>query len=483
MVNNKEPYKKQESKKLLSGLLQKEANAFTQKFTASHRFDKELYKEDIAVSRAHIKMLYSIGMINKKEHNELSDGLKEVFELIAYNKMEWSDKLEDIHMHIESWLINKLGLIGKKLHLGRSRNDQVATDSRLYVRNSIDEICVIMLELMQDLAAKALEEHNTIMPGFTHLQPAQPITCGHHLMAWHNMLERDYDRMKDCCKRVNMMPLGAAALAGTSFPIDRAMLAKELGFAGIMNNSLDAVSSRDFIIEFIAAAAISMQHLSRWAEELIIWCSLQFGFVNLPDELCTGSSIMPQKKNPDIPELIRAKSGRVFGNLIAILTVMKGQTLAYNKDNQEDKETLFNTVHTLKNCLNAWRMLIDGISFNRQKMAKSLEIGYTNATRLADYLTQKKIPFRSSYELAGKLVAKANIKNKSLQKLTIEEMQEVSPLIEKDIYDLLNYRNILSSYNHIGGSAPNRVSKEAQQALNNAQKKLRQFNRDKKNRN
>ena len=463
---------KGQENKLLSGLLQKQANNFTQSFTASHSFDKKLYKEDILVSRAHVKMLYSIGMLNQKEFRVLDKGLKETASYIAKGKMSWKDELEDIHMHIESYLIKKIGDTGKKLHLGRSRNDQIATDIRLYIRKGIDELALLMNELRKELATKALEEYATLMPGFTHLQPAQPVTCGHHLMAWHEMLLRDYERMQDCRKRVNMMPLGSAALAGTSFPIDRNMLAKELGFDDVMANSLDAVSSRDFIIEFIAAAAITMQHLSRWAEELIIWCTAQFAFVELADELCTGSSIMPQKKNPDLPELIRGKSGRVFGNLISILTIMKGQTLAYNKDNQEDKEALFDTMDTLKNCIIAWKLLIRGMTFNHQNMEKSLELGYVNATRLADYLTKKDIPFRTAYSMAGKLVALAQKHKykKGLQDIPIAQMQAVSSVIEDDIYELLDLKQIVASYNHFGGSAPNRVKKAANMAIRKAEK-------------
>ena len=463
---------KGQENKLLSGLLQKQANNFTQSFTASHSFDKRLYEEDILVSRAHIKMLHSIGMLNQEEFHTLDKGLKETASYIAKGDMSWKDELEDIHMHIESHLTKTIGDTGKKLHLGRSRNDQIATDIRLYIRKGIDELALLMNELRKELATKALEEYATLMPGFTHLQPAQPVTCGHHLMAWHEMLLRDYGRMQDCRKRVNMMPLGSAALAGTSFPIDRNMLAKELGFDNIMANSLDAVSSRDFIIEFIAAAAITMQHLSRWAEELIIWCTAQFGFVELADELCTGSSIMPQKKNPDLPELIRGKSGRVFGNLISILTIMKGQTLAYNKDNQEDKEALFDTMDTLKDCLMAWKLLIRGMTFNHQNMEKSLELGYVNATRLADYLTKKDIPFRTAYSMAGKLVALAQKHKykKGLQDIPLSQMHLVSSVIEDDIYKLLDLRQIVSSYNHFGGSAPNRVKKAANLAIRRAEK-------------
>lgn len=460
------------AQKLLQGILKRSANKFTQSFTASHSFDRRLYKEDIAVSLAHIKMLHKIGMLNKQEFSKLSKGLHNVEAMIENNKMKWSDELEDVHMHIEAQLIKDIGGLGKKLHLGRSRNDQVATDMRLYARNAVDEIGQLILHLCLKLATRALEQHKNLMPGFTHLQPAQPITCGHHLMAWYSMLFRDYERFMDCRQRINQMPLGSAALAGTSYPIDRNLLAKELKFDSIMDNSLDAVSSRDFIIECLAVAAINMQHLSRWSEELIIWNTNQFSFIELDDDLCTGSSIMPQKKNPDIPELVRGKSGRVFGNLSAMLVVMKGQTLAYNKDNQEDKELLFDTLDTVKSCLNAWILLMDGIKFNQENLLQALELGYVNATRIVDYLANKNIPFRDAYQQVGSLVLQAKKQNKLLQELSLAEMQKVSPTIQEDIYALLDYKNIVSSYDHLGGSSPIRVYKAATKAIRVINKKL-----------
>ena len=462
------------AKKLLKGRLKNEASEFTRKFTASHGFDRRLYEEDISLSRAHIKMLASAKMISKKEHSVLAAGLNKVRAKIAAGKMKWRDELEDIHLHVEAELIKEVGEVGKKLHIGRSRNDQVATDIRLYARKEIDAIARLMLELCLKLAERAGEEHATLMPGFTHLQPAQPVTCGHHLLAWHSMLMRDYARMQDCRKRVNQMPLGSAALAGTSHPINRELLARELGFELVMDNSLDAVSSRDFIIELSAAVAICMQHLSRWSEELIIWSSQQFGFVELPDELCTGSSIMPQKKNPDLPELVRGKSGRATGNLVSILTIMKAQPLAYNKDNQEDKELLFDSLDTLKGCLTAWINLAAGVEFKRDKMAEAVSFGYMNATRLADYLAAKGVPFRKAYAIAGGLVRQAQEQGKGLEELSLAEMRAGSKEIGEDVYKKLDYKALVASYNHIGGSAPKRVSQAAKKAQTKTKKLLKQ---------
>lgn len=458
--------------KLLNARLNKQADDFTQKFTASHKFDRRLYAEDLQVSMAHAKMLQKIGALTKAECSAITKGLQKIDKLIQQGKMKWKDELEDIHMHIEAQLIKDLGEVGKKLHLGRSRNDQVATDLRLFLRKEIDEIATLMLDLGNALANKALSEHATLMPGFTHLQPAQPITCGHHLLAWYSMLMRDYERLIDCRKRVNQMPLGSAALAGTSVKIDRKITAKELGFAEIMDNSLDAVSSRDFIIEFNSVASIAMQHLSRWSEEVIIWHTNQFGFVELDDTLCTGSSIMPQKKNPDLPELVRGKSGRVIGNLIAILVVMKGQSLAYNKDNQEDKELLFDSVDSLKESLTAWILMVRGMKFKRDNMEQALELGYVNATRLADYLVEKGVPFRDAYKQTGAIVRMAEKDKLALVELPLDKMQKVSAKIGDDIYSVLDYKNIVKSYNHIGGSAPQRVSSAAKQAIKQI-KKLR----------
>ena len=451
------------SKKLLKGFLKQPASEFTSRFSASHQFDRTLFKQDIKVSHAQIKMLRSIGLLSAKEYKTLHTALNQVAKEIAAGQMNWQDELEDIHMHIEARITEKTGDTGRRIHIGRSRNDQIATDMRLYLREEIDHITYLMLELRHVLATRALEHHALLMPGFTHLQPAQPITFGHHLLAWHEMLTRDQARLADCRKRVNTLPLGAAALAGTSFPINRQFLADELGFDALLSNSLDAVSARDFITEFLAAAAICMQHLSRWSEELILWCTAQFGFVELPDHLCTGSSIMPQKKNPDLPELIRGKSARVFGNLTTLLTLMKGQPLAYNRDNQEDKEPLFDSVTTIKDCLKAWCLLAEGMQVNAQRMEMALQHGHMNATRLADYLTEKGLPFRKSYELAGQAVRLAMARGVNLQDLSPAQLQQISPLIKEDLF--LDYPRLVASYDLPGGSAPRRVKTAARTAL------------------
>ena len=444
-------------------------HSLVQRLTASHNFDRHLFRQDVAVSMAHAKMLLNLKMLTGKEYSVMVKGLKEVAGEIEAGKMKWRDELEDIHIHIEERLTRKIGATGKKLHLGRSRNDQSVTGTRLYLRDSIDDISAKMLSLSLVLLAQAEKNIDLLMPGFTHLQPAQPISCGHHLMAWYEMLARDYERMQDCRKRVNQLPLGAAALAGTSFPVNRAMLAQELDFDKPMANSLDAVSSRDFIIEFLAAAAICMQHLSRWAEEIILWCTAQFSFVQLPDSLCIGSSIMPQKKNPDLVELVRGKSSRVFGNLFALLNLMKAQVLAYNKDNQEDKEPLFDTVETLTDCLSACELIIKEMKFNPVKMRRALEQGYINATCMADYLAAKGIAFRDAYRITGELVRLAQKNKENLQGLSLMEMQKISPIIKEDVFKVLDYDKIVASYNHFGGSAPNQVKK----AIASAKKILR----------
>ena len=447
------------AKKLLQGVLTDHPDKWVQKLNASHYFDRRLFRQDIAISLAHAKMLLNIGILTKGEYQTLVKGLEAVRTTIEGKKLKWRDELEDVHMHIEASLTRKIGKIGKKLHIGRSRNDQSVTGTRLYLRDSIDLICAHMLSLRQVLVNQAEKTAGLLMPGFTHLQPAQPITCGHHLMAWYEMLSRDHERMLDCRKRVNQMPLGSAALAGTSIRVDRPFLAKELGFTKPMANSIDAVSSRDFIIEFLAVAAICMQHLSRWSEEIILWSTAQFGFIQLPDKLSTGSSIMPQKKNPDLVELVRGKSGRVFGNLVALLCLMKAQPLAYNKDNQEDKEPLFDTVQTLVSCLTGCELVIADMKFKPDNMRAALKQGYINATCLADYLTAKNIPFRDAYRISGQLVQLAQQKGMELSQLSLADMQKASSLIEKDVYKYLDYDEIVASYNHLGGSAPKQVKR------------------------
>ncbi len=390
-----------------AGRFSEGTDAFVEAFTASIPFDYRLFQQDIAGSIAHAKMLAKVGVLSEEEAEQIVAGLNRIAKQIVQGDFDWSVSLEDVHMNIEAKLTEHIGEVGKKLHTGRSRNDQVATDLRLYCRDELDAILKQINCFKAALVNLAEQEADTIMPGFTHLQTAQPVTFGHHMMAWYEMLVRDYARFKDCRKRLNQMPLGAAALAGTTFPIDRAHTAKALGFEGICANSLDAVSDRDFAIEFCAAGAILMMHLSRMAEELVIWSSAQFGFIDLPDRFCTGSSIMPQKKNPDVPELVRGKSGRVFGHLMALLTLMKSQPLAYNKDNQEDKEPLFDTVDTLKNSLRAFAEMLPHIQVKADAMRAATQKGFATATDLADYLVCQGVPFRDAHEVVGKAVALA----------------------------------------------------------------------------
>ena len=374
--------------------------------------------------------------------------------------MLFRSDLEDVHMNIEHRLIELIGDTGKKLHTGRSRNDQVATDIRLHLRSSIDGLVEQQGQLMTALADLAESNADTIMPGFTHLQAAQPITFGHHLMAWFEMLRRDRDRLLDCRKRLNQLPLGAAALAGSPYKPNRALVAELLGFDGVCENSLDAVSDRDFAIEFCAATALSLTHMSRWCEEMVLWSSQQFNFITLPDRFCTGSSIMPQKKNPDVPELIRGKTGRVNGHLIALLTLMKSQPLAYNKDNQEDKEPLFDAIDTLANCLTALIGMVPNIQANKDVMLDATLKGFTTATDLADYLVRKNVPFRDAHELVGQAVQLAVSLGKGLEELSVEELNGPGQsVIESDIYDVLTLQGSIASRDHLGGTAPNQVRK------------------------
>ncbi|MEK9764931.1 MAG: argininosuccinate lyase, partial [Thalassolituus sp.] len=376
------------------GRFSEATDAFVARYTASVEFDQRMYRQDIQGSIAHATMLCKVGVLTTQERDDIIDGLKEILVDIENGNFEWSIALEDVHMNIEAALTAKIGITGKKLHTGRSRNDQVATDIRLYMRDEIDLISAELTRLQQGLIELAEREADTIMPGFTHLQTAQPVTFGHHLLAWNEMLERDYARLQDCRKRVNQMPLGAAALAGTTYPIDRHYTAELLGFEAPTENSLDSVSDRDFAIEFTAAASLIMMHMSRYSEELVLWASAQFQFVDLPDRFCTGSSIMPQKKNPDVPELVRGKTGRVYGHMISLLTLMKSQPLAYNKDNQEDKEPLFDTVDTLRDSLRAFADMVPHLQARKDMMREAAMRGFSTATDLADYVVRKGIPFR-----------------------------------------------------------------------------------------
>jgi argininosuccinate lyase len=444
----------------LRGRFSEATDEFVQVFTASIDFDQRLFREDIAGSIAHATMLETINVLTKAELDQIVAGLQTIQAEIEGGRLQWRVDLEDVHMNIEHRLIELIGDTGKKLHTGRSRNDQVATDIRLHLRSSIDGLVEQQGQLMTALADLAESNADTIMPGFTHLQAAQPITFGHHLMAWFEMLRRDRDRLLDCRKRLNQLPLGAAALAGSPYKPNRALVAELLGFDGVCENSLDAVSDRDFAIEFCAATALSLTHMSRWCEEMVLWSSQQFNFITLPDRFCTGSSIMPQKKNPDVPELIRGKTGRVNGHLIALLTLMKSQPLAYNKDNQEDKEPLFDAIDTLANCLTALIGMVPNIQANKDVMLDATLIGFTTATDLADYLVRKNVPFRDAHELVGQAVQLAVSLGKGLEELSVEELNGPGQsVIESDIYDVLTLQGSIASRDHLGGTAPNQVRK------------------------
>ena len=455
---------------LWGGRFSESTDAFVQAFTASVGFDRRMYRQDIQGSQAHATMLAEAGVLTGEERDAIIQGLDEIRAEIEAGEFEWSVALEDVHMNIEARLTDKIGITGKKLHTGRSRNDQVATDIRLWLRDEIDLIDGEMERLMTGLLDQAEREAATIMPGFTHLQTAQPVTFGHHLLAWFEMLKRDRERLLDCKKRVNRMPLGAAALAGTTYPINRERTCELLGFDGICENSLDAVSDRDFAIEFCALAALTMTHLSRISEELVLWTSAQFNFINLPDRFCTGSSIMPQKKNPDVPELVRGKTGRVNGHLISLLTLMKSQPLAYNKDNQEDKEPLYDAVDTIKGSLRAFGDMIPALEPNREVMREAARRGFATATDLADYLVRKGIAFRDSHEIVGKAVAYGVEKKKDLSDMSLSELKQFSDQIEDDVFDVLTLEGSVSARNHIGGTAPDQVRAavaRARQALDN----------------
>ncbi|MED5601520.1 MAG: argininosuccinate lyase [Pseudomonadota bacterium] len=442
---------------LWGGRFSESTDAFVQAFTASVGFDRRMYRQDIQGSQAHATMLAEAGVLTDEERDAIVQGLDEIRAEIEAGEFEWSVALEDVHMNIEARLTDKIGITGKKLHTGRSRNDQVATDIRLWLRDEIDLIDGEMERLMTGLLDQAEREAATIMPGFTHLQTAQPVTFGHHLLAWFEMLKRDRERLADCRKRVNRMPLGAAALAGTTYPIIRERTRELLGFDEVCENSLDAVSDRDFAIEFCALAALCVTHLSRISEELVLWTSAQFNFIDLPDRFCTGSSIMPQKKNPDVPELVRGKTGRLNGHLIALLTLMKSQPLAYNKDNQEDKEPLFDAVDTLAGCLRAFADMIPAIEPNREVMREAARRGFATATDLADYLVRKGVAFRDAHEIVGKAVALGLEKKKDLSDMSLAELRQFSDQIDDDVFEVLTLEGSVSARDHIGGTAPDQV--------------------------
>ena len=446
------------------GRFQESTDAFVAAFTASVGFDQRLAQEDIAGSRAHAAMLVKQGVLSEADGEAIARGLDAIADEIARGEFVWDTALEDVHMNIEKRLTDRIGDAGKRLHTGRSRNDQVATDIRLYARAAIERILGEIRRLQTAIVTLAEGEAETIMPGFTHLQVAQPVTFGHHLMAWYEMLARDAGRFRDCRERLNQSPLGAAALAGTTYPIDRHMTAAALGFAAPCANSLDAVSDRDFAIECCAAAATLMMHLSRIAEELIIWNSAAYRFIDLPDRFCTGSSIMPQKKNPDVPELVRGKTGRVYGHLVALLTLMKSQPLAYNKDNQEDKEPLFDTVNTVLACLRAFADMIPAIEANREAMYRAAGAGYSTATDLADYLVRRGVAFRDAHEIVGRAVHLAVERHTTLDTLPLTDLQTLSPAIGEDVYESLTLEGSINARDHFGGTAPVQVKARIQQA-------------------
>ncbi|MBF2759154.1 MAG: argininosuccinate lyase [Ectothiorhodospiraceae bacterium AqS1] len=443
--------------KLWAGRFAEPADALVERFTESVRFDRRLAKYDIEGSIAHATMLAACGVLSLADKDAIVGGLEAISKEIEGGRFEWKSTLEDVHMNIESALTERIGEAGKRLHTARSRNDQVATDIRLFLRESIDEIIAGIRRLQGVILDIAEREAKTILPGFTHLQPAQPITFGHHVMAWFEMLDRDIERLSDCRRRVNRLPLGAAALAGTPHRIDRKYSARLLGFELIAENSLDAVSDRDFAIEFAAAAALAMVHLSRMSEELVMWITPAFDFISLGDAWCTGSSIMPQKKNPDIPELVRGKSARVIGNLNALLTLMKGQPLAYNRDNQEDKEPIFDSVDTLRDCLEVFAAMLGSLECRRSNMRKAASKGHTTATDLADYLVRKGMPFRDAHEVTGRAVRLAVDSERDLSDLSLAELRAFSSMIESDALEVLTLEGSVAARDHLGGTAPEQV--------------------------
>ncbi len=454
--------------KTWSGRFNEPVDDLVKRYTASVDFDRRLAEFDIQGSLAHARMLHTIKVLSDQDLADIERGMEQIQDEVRGGRFQWSVDLEDVHLNIEKRLTDLVGHAGKRLHTARSRNDQVATDIRLYLRDAIDQIDVLARALQTKWVDMAAQHTETLMPGFTHLQVAQPVSFGHHLMAYYEMLKRDRGRFADCRARVNHLPLGAGALAGTTYPIDRAMVAKALGFAGVCYNSLDAVSDRDFAIEFCSAAALLMVHLSRFSEELILWMSSRFGFIRLADRYCTGSSMMPQKKNPDVPELIRGKTGRVNGHLVALLTLMKGQALAYNKDNQEDKEPLFDTADTLINTLRVFAGMMEGLTVNKQAMRNAAREGFSTATDLADYLVRKGLAFREAHEIVALAVRRAAEQEKDLSELTLEALKECSALIEGDVHQALTLEGSLAARDHIGGTAPRQV----RAAIDRARKEL-----------
>jgi len=440
-----------------SGRFNEPVADLVKRYTASVTFDHRLAEFDIQGSLAHARMLRAVGVLSRRDGAAIERGMARILAELRDSTFPWSLEYEDVHLNIERRLTDLVGDAGRRLHTARSRNDQVATDLRLYLRAAIDRVLGLIKLLQQALLKLAAEHADTVMPGYTHLQVAQPVSFGHHLMAYFEMLARDAGRFADCRRRVNRLPLGAAALAGTSFPIDRARVAQELGFEGLCENSLDAVSDRDFAVEFCACAALSMTHLSRFSEELVIWMNPRFGFVELADRFCTGSSIMPQKKNPDVAELVRGKTGRVNGDLVALLTLMKGQPLAYNKDNQEDKEPVFDAVDTVETSLAVFTAMLSGLSVNRERLRAAALEGYATATDLADYLVRKGMPFRAAHETVARVVRDAEAQGRDLAEIKLPELRRYSRLIGGDVYAALSLEGSLRSRRHRGGTAPGTV--------------------------
>jgi len=455
-------------KKLWGGRFQKTAEEWVDDFGASIHFDKQLVEEDIEGSLAHVTMLGKCGILTNDETEQIKAGLQTLLEKAKNNELEFSVQYEDIHLNIEKQLIDLIGSVGGKLHTGRSRNDQVATDVHLYLRNQVIDILDAIKALQKALFMQAEQHVETIIPGYTHLQRAQPVSFAHHLLAYFWMLERDYRRMQESYKRINISPLGAGALAGTTFPIDREYTAELLGFDSVYNNSLDAVSDRDYILEFLSNSSILMMHLSRFCEELILWSSSEFNFVEIDDTFATGSSIMPQKKNPDMAELIRGKTGRVYGALFGLLTVMKGTPLAYNKDFQEDKEGMFDVVKTVKGSLQIFAGMIETLKVKTEVLEQTVKSDFSNATELADYLATKGMPFREAHEVVGKLVLTCIQKGIYLLNLTIDDYKQASPLFEEDIYEVLQPKTVVARRNSIGGTGFEQV----RIALNKAKEAL-----------
>jgi len=447
-------------KEAWSGRFSEPVAEFVLRYTQSVSFDKRMAEADIAGSLAHAAMLEHCGIISAKDLEDIRRGMAQISEEIRSGKFVWQLELEDVHLNIEARLTQLIGDAGKRLHTGRSRNDQVATDVRLYLRGEIDAIVVLLEQLEEVLVGQAEREYATIMPGFTHMQVAQPVTFGHHMLAYVEMFERDRERMLDLRHRVNRSPLGAAALAGTTYPIDREYSAKLLGFEGVAQNSLDAVSDRDFGIEFTAAASLVMVHISRLSEELVYWMSQRFSFIKLPDRFTTGSSIMPQKKNPDVPETSRGKCARVVGDLVSMALLMKGLPLAYNKDLQEDKEPVFDAIDTVKDTLRAFVEMIPGVEVNREQLRQAAASGYPTATDLADYLVRHGIPFRTAHDIVGRVVRRASEKGCDIADLSLPELRSFSDAIQEDVYSVLTLEGSVAARNHLGGTAPQQVASQ-----------------------